>query len=81
MSRGEGAARLKMGLSFRTHSLNPQKQSLGGCEPPGDIVQSERTLSICPIIPFPPSLSPPVRLLSSPGGPTTAHCMHILVFP
>lgn len=42
---------------------------------------SEHTASICPIIPSTPSLSLPVRPFSSPGGPTIAHCMHVLVLP
>lgn len=81
MSRGVGAVRLKMGLSFRTRSLNPQKHSLGGCEPLGILCEWAHCIHL-PHHSFPPiSISSPVRLLSSPGGPTTAHCMHVLVLP
>lgn len=54
MSGGVGAVRLKMGLSFRTRSLNPQKHSLGGCEPLG----MSALHPSAHIVPFPPSLSP-----------------------
>lgn len=59
MSRGVGAVRLKMGLSFRTHSLNPQKHSLGGCEPLGILCEWAHCIHL-PHHSFPPpSLSPP----------------------
>lgn len=55
MSRGVGAARLKMGLSFRTRSLNSRKHGLGGCEPLGIL----REWAYCIHLPhhsFPPQL-------------------------
>lgn len=58
MSRGVGAVRLKMGLSFRIRSLNPQKHSLGRCEPLG--ILWERAYCILLSHHFSPhSLSPP----------------------
>lgn len=58
MGRGVGAVRLKMGLSFRTRSLNPQKHSVGGCEPLG--ILCEWAYCIHLPHPFSPSLSPPL---------------------
>lgn len=81
MSRGVGAVRLKMGLSFRTRSLNPQKHSLGGCEPLGILCEWVRCIHLAHHSFLSTSISISACLLSSSGGPTTAHCMHVLVLP
>lgn len=79
MSKGVGAVRLKMGLSFRTRSLNPRKHSLVGSEPLGILCEWAYCIHL-PHHSFPPfSISTPICLLSSPGGPSTADCMHVLV--
>lgn len=59
MSRGVDAARLRMGLSFRTRSLNPQKPSVGGCEPLGILCERAYCIHL-PHHSFPQSLSPPL---------------------
>lgn len=82
MSRGVGAVRLKMGLSFKDTLTESTKTQSGRLWASWDIVRvsvlhpSALFLSFTPL---PISIFSPVCLLSSPGGPTTAHCMHVLV--
>lgn len=58
MSRGVGAVRLKMGLSFRTCSLNSQNHSVGGCEPHGILCEC----AYCIHLPHHPPISISSRL-------------------